>query len=64
MGTTGNKQADDLAKACRNMGIASFSLVLFYFQYLQSVFAVYIKSSTEAIAKNQRRVLYAESYPL
>lgn len=36
MGTTGNKQADDLAKACRNMGIASF----FFGVILFSIFTI------------------------
>ena len=36
MGTTGNKQADSLARACRNMGIASF----FFGVILFSIFTI------------------------
>lgn len=64
MGTTGNKQADDLAKACRNMGIASFFFGVILFPYSRYVCAMYTRNNTEAIVKNQEQVLYAESYPL
>ena len=64
MGTTGNKQADDLAKACRNMGIASFFFGVILFSIFTIRLCYVYKKQYGAIVKNQEQVLYAESYPL